>query len=218
MIPPQQDGDFVAQMESVLELYKLPYDPLYPVVCMDESPKQLIAETRIPVPSKPGQLARHDYEYSRKGVCNIFIATEPLAGKRMVSVTAQRTKQDWAKFLETIERQYRHAEKITLVMDNLNTHKPGSLYETFKPKKARALLERFEFVYTPKHGSWLNMAEIELRVLSGQCLNRRIDTITEVRRHVVAWETERNNKEAVINWRFTTEDARIKLKRLYPSF
>ena len=150
-------------------------------------------------------------------VCNIFIATEPLMGKRIVRVTSSRKKQDWARFLEEIARKYRHAEKITLVMDNLNTHKPGSLYETFKPKKAKALLDRFEFIHTPKHGSWLNMAEIELRVLSNQCLNRRIDTITEVRRQVSAWEKERNNKEAVINWRFTTEDARIKLKRLYPS-
>ena len=206
-------------METVLDMYKLPYDPLYPLVCMDESPKQLIGETKLPIPAKPGQLARYDYEYSRKGVCNIFIAiaTEPLMGKRIVRVTSNRKKQDWAKFLEEIERKYRHAEKITLVMDNLNTHKPGSLYETFKPKKARALLDRFEFIHTPKHGSWLNMAEIELRVLSNQCLNRRIDTMTEVRRQVSAWEKERNNKEAVINWRFTTEDARIKLKKLYPS-
>ena len=137
-------------------------------------------------------------------------------GKRIVRVTSRRTKQDWAKFLVDIERQYRHAEKITLVMDNLNTHKPGSLYEAFNPKRAKALLDRFEFINTPKHGSWLNMAEIELRVLSNQCLNRRIDTITEVRRQVCAWEKESNNKAAVINWRFTTEDARIKLKRLYP--
>jgi transposase len=204
-------------METVLDLYKLPYDPLYPLVCMDESPKQLIAETQMPIPAKPGQLTRYDYEYSRKGVCNIFIAGEPLAGQRIVSVTTRRTKQDWAKFLETIERQYHYAEKIILVMDNLNTHKPGSLYETFEPKKARALLDRFEFVYTPKHGSWLNMAEIELRVLMGQCLDRRIDSITEVRRQAIAWQKERNNREAVINWRFTTDDARIKLKRLYPS-
>jgi hypothetical protein len=204
-------------MEVVLDTYKYPYDPLYPILCMDESPKQLIAETRLPVPPKPGKLARYDYEYSRKGVCNIFIATEPLMGKRIVKVTARRTKQDWAKFLVDIERNYRHAEKITLVMDNLNTHKPGSLYETFNPREAKALLDRFEFVYTPKHGSWLNMAEIELRVLSNQCLNRRIESIMEVRRQVGAWEKERNNKEAVINWRFTTDDARIKLKRLYPS-
>lgn len=204
-------------MEIVLDTYKLPYDPLYPVLCMDESPKQLIAETKLPIPPKPGQLTRYDYEYSRKGVCNIFIATEPLMGKRIVRVTATRKKQDWAMFLEEIERHYRHAEKITLVMDNLNTHKPGSLYETFKPKKAKALLDRFEFVHTPKHGSWLNMAEIELRVLSNQCLNRRIGTLTEVRRQVSAWEKDRNNNESTINWRFTTDDARIKLKRLYPS-
>ena len=204
-------------METVLDIYKLPYDPLYPLVCMDESPKQLIGETKLPIPAQPGQLARYDYEYSRKGVCNIFIATEPLMGKRIVRVTSNRKKQDWAKFLEEIAGKYRHAERIKLVMDNLNTHKPGSLYETFKPKKARALLDRFEFIHTPKHGSWLNMAEIELRVLSNQCLNRRIDTMTEVRRQVGAWEKERNNKEAVINWRFTTEDARIKLKNLYPS-
>ena len=204
-------------METVLDIYKLPYDPLYPVVCMDESPKQLIAEAKVPVPAKPGTLARYDYEYSRKGVCNIFIATEPLMGKRKVKVTSCRKKQDWAKFLDEIARSYRHAEKITLVMDNLNTHKPGSLYETFKPEKASSLLKRFEFIYTPKHGSWLNMAEIDLRVLSTQCLNRRIDTVAEVHRQVTAWENERNNKEAVINWRFTTDDARIKLKRLYPS-
>lgn len=204
-------------METVLDIYKLPYDPLYPVVCMDESPKQLIAETKIPVPAKPGQLARYDYEYRRNGVCNVFIATEPLMGKRKVKVTSCRKKQDWANFLNEIARCYRHAEKITLVMDNLNTHKAGSLYETFRPKKAKELLDRFDFVHTPKHGSWLNMAEIELRVLSNQCLNRRIDSITEVLRQVNAWEKERNNKEAVINWRFTTDDARIKLKKLYPS-
>lgn len=204
-------------MEKVLDIYKQPYDPLYPVVCMDESPKQLIAETKTPVPARPGQPARYDYEYRREGTCNMFIATEPLIGSRIVRVTEQRTKQDWARFLEAIARKYEHAEKITLVMDNLNTHVPGLLYATFQPEKAKALLDRFEFVYTPKHGSWLNMAEIELRVLSTQCLNRRIDTITEVRRQVTAWEKERNNKNATINWRFTTDDARIKLKRLYPS-
>ena len=204
-------------MEKVLDIYKQPYDPLYPVVCMDESPKQLIAETKTPVPARPGQPARYDYEYRRQGTCNMFIATEPLIGSRIVRVTEQRTKQDWARFLEAIAKEYKHAEKITLVMDNLNTHVPGSLYETFQPEKAKALLDRFEFVYTPKHGSWLNKAEIELRVLSTQCLNRRIDTIPEVKRQVTAWEKERNNKNATINWRFTTDDARIKLKRLYPS-
>ena len=217
MIPPLNDGNFVAHMEMVLDTYKQPYDPLYPVVCMDESPKQLIAETRIPVPARPGQLARYDYEYSRKGTCNIFIANEPLVGKRMVRVTSSRKKDDWARFLAEIASKYKHAERITLVMDNLNTHQPGSLYQAFKPQEAKALLDRFEFVYTPKHGSWLNMAEIELRVLSGQCLNRRIDTITEVRSEVMAWEKERNNLNSIINWRFTTDKARIKLKHLYPS-
>ena len=204
-------------MEQVLDVYKQPYDPLYPVVCMDESPKQLIAEKRIPLAAKPGQVARYDYEYSRRGSCNIFIATEPFMGKRLVRVTEQRTKQDWARFLEEIARHYQHAKQITLVMDNLNTHEAGSLYETFKPEKAKALLDRFAFVYTPKHGSWLNMAEIELRVLSTQCLNRRLDSMKEVNRHVTAWETVRNNKNATINWRFTTEKARIKLLRLYPT-
>ncbi len=142
-------------MEKVLDIYKQPYDPLYPVVCMDESPKQLIAETKTPVPARPGQPARYDYECRREGTCNMFIATEPLIGNRIVRVTEQRTKQDWARFLEAIAREYEHAEKITLVMDNLNTHVPGSLYEIFKPEKAKALLDRFEFVYTPKHCSWL---------------------------------------------------------------
>ena len=217
MIPPLSDGNFVAHMEMVLDVYKQPYDPLHPVVCMDESPKQLIAETRKPVPAKPGQLARYDYEYSRRGTCNIFIANEPLVGKRMVRVTASRKRYDWAKFLEEIAKQYKHAERITLVMDNLNTHEPGSLYHAFNPKKAKALLDRFEFIYTPKHGSWLNMAEIELRVLSNQCLNRRIDTISEVRSQVAAWEQARNNKKSTIKWRFTAEKARIKLLHLYPS-
>ena len=200
-----------------MDVYKRPYNPLYPVICMDESPKQLIAETRIPVQARPGQLARYDYEYSRKGTCNIFMANEPLVGKRMVRVTSNRKKHDWAQFIEEIAGRYKHAERITLVMDNLNTHEPGSLYHAFNPKKAKTLLDRFEFVYTPKHGSWLNMAEIELRVLSTQCLNRRIDTITEVRAQVAAWEQERNNKNSMIRWRFTTEKARIKLLHLYPS-
>ena len=217
MIPPLSDGNFVAHMEMVLDVYKQPYDPLYPVVCMDESPKQLIAETRTPIPARAGQLARYDYEYSRRGTCNIFMANEPLVGKRMVRITSSRKRHDWARFLEEIAKQYKHAERITLVMDNLNTHEPGSLYHAFNPKKAKALLNRFEFVYTPKHGSWLNMAEIELRVLSTQCLNRRIDTITEVRSQVAAWEKERNNSNSEINWRFTTEKARIKLLHLYPT-
>lgn len=205
-------------MEMVLDVYKRPFDPRYPVVCMDESPKQLIGETKIPIPASPGQPAKHDYEYKRNGVCNIFIACEPLAGKRMVTVTERKTKQDWSCFIEKIAEQYESAEKITLVMDNLNTHSPGALYETFPPEKAKALWNRFEFVYTPKHGSWLNMAEIELNVLTGQCLNRRIDKIEIVRKEVRAWQKSRNNKNAKVNWQFTTDDARIKLTRLYPTF
>nr|QNO47604.1 hypothetical protein PGBELJNO_00002 [Methanosarcinales archaeon ANME-2c ERB4] len=204
-------------MEMVLDVYKRPFDPRYPVVCMDESPKQLIAETRIPIPANPGHPTMHDYEYRRCGVCNIFIACEPLAGKRMVKITERRTKKDWACFLEEIADQYEGAEKITLVMDNLNTHVPGSFYETFQPDKAKAIWDRFEFVYTPKHGSWLNMAEIELNVLTGQCLKRRIDDIAFVRKEVLAWQKSRNNKNAKVNWQFTTKDSRIKLSRLYPT-
>jgi hypothetical protein len=204
-------------MEMVLDIYKRPFDPQHPVVCMDESPKQLIGETKTPIPASPGQPARTDYEYKRCGVCNIFMACESLAGKRLVKVRERKTKNDWAYFLEEIAAQYEDAEKITLVMDNLNTHAPGSLYETFHPDKAKMLWDRFEFVYTPKHGSWLNMAEIELNVLTGQCLNRRIDNIEDVRREVQAWQEHRNNKNAKVNWQFTTEDARIKLYRLYPT-
>lgn len=204
-------------MEMVLDVYKRPFDPSYPVVCMDESPKQLIAETKGPIPASPGQLAKYDYEYRRCGVCNIFLACEPLAGKRMVTITERKTKRDWACFLEEIAGQYEEAKKITLVMDNLNTHNPGSLYEMFEPDRAKEIWDKFEFVYTPKHGSWLNMAEIELNVLTGQCLNRRIDDIVVVRQEVWAWQEFRNNKNSKVNWQFTTEDARIKLSRLYPT-
>ena len=207
----------MAHMEMVLDVYKRILYPEYPVVCMDESPKQLIAESKGPILVSPGQPAKHDYEYRRCGVCNIFLACEPLAGKRMVKISERKTKQDWAFFLKDIAGQYKTAKKITLVMDNLNTHTPGSLYETFSPDQAKALWDRFEFVYTPKHGSWLNMAEIELNVLNGQCLNRRIDAIEVVRRESLAWQEFRNNKGAKVNWQFTTEDARIKLTRLYPT-
>lgn len=207
----------MAHMEMVLSVYKRILDPRYPVVCMDESPKQLIAERKVPISASPGQPARYDYEYKRCGVCNIFLACEPLAGKRMVKVSERKTKQDWACFLEDIAKHYEEAERITLVMDNLNTHAPGSLYETFPPDQAKALWERFEFVYTPKHGSWLNMAEIELNVLTGQCLKRRIDDIEVVRKESSAWQEYRNNKGAKVNWQFTTKDARIKLSRLYPT-
>lgn len=217
MIPPEQNGSFVANMEMVLDVYKRAFDPRFPVVCMDESPKQLIGEKEISIPASPGQPAKYDYEYKRCGVCNIFMACEPLAGKRMVKITERKTKKDWSYFLEEIAAQYENAEKITLVIDNLNTHTPGSFYETFQPNKAKALWDRFEFVYTPKHGSWLNMAEIELNVLTGQCLNRRIDNIEDVRKETEAWQEFRNNKNAKVNWQFTAEDARIKLSRLYPT-
>lgn len=217
MIPPEQNGSFVANMEMVLDVYKRPFDPLYPVVCMDESPKQLIAETKVPIPASPGEVAKYDYEYKRCGVCNVFLACEPLAGKRTVKITERKTKLDWACFIDEIAGQYKTAEKITLVMDNLNTHNPGSLYESFPPDKAKALWDRFQFVYTPKHGSWLNMAEIELNVLTGQCLKRRIDDIETVKKEVAAWQESRNNRNVNVNWRFATSDARVKLSRLYPT-
>jgi len=218
VIPPEHNSSFVAHMENVLDVYKRPYDPHRPVVCMDESPKQLIAETRVPIPGSPGRVARHDYEYRRCGVCTVFLASEPLAGKRMVRITERRTKRDWAHFVEEIADQYESAVKISLVMDNLNTHVPGSLYDAFAPDKAKALWDRFDFVYTPKHGSWLNVAEIELNVLGTQCLDRRIDNINVVRSEVEAWQSFRDNKNARVNWQFTTPDARIKLARLYPTF
>jgi hypothetical protein len=204
-------------MEKILEVYKRPYDQCFPVVCMDESPKQLIGEVKTPMAAKPGSPVKYDYEYKRNGVCNIFMACEPLAGKRLVKVTEKKTKIDWAYFLEDIAELYPDAERITLVMDNLNTHTPGSLYEAFQPAKAKQLWDRYDFVFTPKHGSWLNMAEIELNVITGQCLNRRIDNIEEVRKEAAAWQQYRNNKDSKVNWRFTTDDARIKLARLYPS-
>jgi hypothetical protein len=184
---------------------------------MDESPRQLIDEVKLPVAASPGQSARYDYEYKRCGTCNIFMANEPLLGTRMVEVTDRKTKVDWALFVEKIATLYDRAEKIILVMDNLNTHGPGSLYEAFSPEKAKALWDRFEFVFTPKHGSWLNMAEIELNVLIGQCLNRRIADVEVMRSEVKAWELKRNGMQARVNWQFTAENARIKLKRLYPT-
>lgn len=205
-------------MESVLDVYKTLYDKRYPVVCMDESPKQLIKQTRIPISRKPGMDAREDYEYARNGVANIFMANEPLRGKRYIKIKSSKTKKDWAYFIKHIaDRLYPEAAKIRLVMDNLNTHKPSALYETFPPHEAKRIWDRFEFIYTPKHGSWLNMAEIELNVLIGQCLNRRIDNMITIRNEVKAWEQHRNNKKAKINWQFRNNDARIKLKRLYPT-
>ena len=217
MIPPEKNGQFVADMENVLGVYRRSYNTDFPVVCMDESPRQLIKETRVPLSAKPGRPERFDYEYARCGVCNIFMACEPLAGKRIVDVTERKTKVDWAHFVQRIAEHYKEAEKITLVMDNLNTHKAGSFYEVFIPTEAKKLWGRFEFVYTPKHGSWLNMAEIELNVLTRQCLNRRLESISEVASEISAWQRHRNNLNATVNWQFTTDQARTKLKRLYPT-
>jgi len=200
-----------------LDIYKQPYDEKNPLVCMDESPKQLIGEIREEIKMECGSEKKIDSEYVRNGVCEIFIATEPLSGKRIVKVTKTRTKKDWAEFIKELSDNYKDADKITLVMDNLNTHCTGSLYDTFEPEEAKRLIDRFKFVYTPKHGSWLNMAEIELNVLHSQCLNRRIPEIETIKKEVKAWQNARNNKVAKINWRFTSKDARIKLKKLYPS-
>lgn len=204
-------------MEQVLDVYKRPYDPRRPVVCMDESPRQLIKEMHAPIPGGPGCPKRYDYEYERCGTCNIFMANEPLAGKRMTKVTERKTKPEWAQFIRQIANRYENADKITVVLDNLSTHKPGSLYETFPPDEAKRIRDRIEFVYTPKHGSWLNMAEIELNVLIGQCLNRRMGSLEEVEKAVAAWQRRRDNAKAKVNWQFTHQDARIKLRRLYPT-
>ena len=217
MIAPEASAEFVASMERVLDVYKRPLDARRPVVCMDETPRQLIGQTREPIAAAPGQPEREDYEYRRLGTWNVFMACEPLAGTRMTQVTERRTKRDWALFVESIAAHYPEAERITLVMDNLNTHTPAALYETFPPAKAKALWDRFEFVHTPKHGSWLNMAEIEINVMVRQCLNRRIGDIETVRREVAAWQAHRDQLHATINWQFTTETARVKLRRLYPS-
>lgn len=208
----------MAAMEDVLEVYHLPYDPDFPVVCMDESCKQLVGEVRTPIPCKPGQPARLDDEYIRNGVVQIFMEVEPLAGRRHVAATARRTRKDWAhQIKEMLDVRYPEAQKVRLVMDNLNTHNVASLYEAFPPAEARRLAERLEIHFTPKHGSWLNVAEIELSVLKGQCLDRRMPDIATVQAEVEAWERQRNNAPKPIDWQFTTDDARIKLKKLYPN-
>ncbi len=206
-------------MEDVLEVYQRPYNPEYPVVCMDESPKQLIGEVHLPIPIKPGSVEKIDAEYVRNGTVEIFLEVEPLAGKRHVAVTEHRTKIDWAaQIKEMLDIRYPDAKKVVLVMDNLNTHSTASFYEAFLPEEARRLAERLEIHYTPKHGSWLNIAEIELSVLQGQCLNRRIADIETMKNEVDSWQTNRNNQIKKINWQFTTANARTKLKRLYPKF
>jgi len=205
-------------MEDVLEVYTRPYDPRYPQVCMDETSKQLLRDARQALPVEPGQPERRDYEYERGGVANVFMFMEPLAGRRWVDITEQRTKRDWAHQLkELVDLRYPEAERIVLVMDNLNTHTPASLYETFEPKEARRLAQKLEIHYTPKHGTWLNMAEIELSVLSRQCLDRRVPDFQRLKAEAQAWQERRDEKGGKIEWRFKTEDARIKLKRLYPS-
>ncbi len=204
-------------MEDVLEVYHRPYDPERPVVCMDEASKQLIAEVREPLPAKPGSVAKHDSEYERRGTANLFMAVEPLAGKRTVQVTERRTKIDWAQFIKLLLLTvYPKAAMVVLVMDNLNTHGIGSLYEAFDPETARTLATRLEIHHTPKHGSWLNMAETELSILSRQCLDRRIECKDLLASEADAWQRERNTRQCKIEWQFTTADARIKLKRLYP--
>jgi hypothetical protein len=206
-------------MEDVLEVYQRSYDARFPQICMDEGSKQLLAETREPLPMEKGKPKREDYEYERKGVCSIFVACEPLVGKRFLKVIERRTKKDWAFFMrEVIDVQYPEAEKVILVMDNLNTHVLSSFYEAFPAPEARRLIQKLEIHYTPKHGSWLNMAEIELSILARQCLSDRMPTLQEVQAQVAAWQQQRNQANTTINWRFTTDDARIKLKRLYPSF
>lgn len=218
VIPPQANADFVCAMEDVLEVYTRPYDPARPVVCLDEISKQWVAETRTPVPAAPGQPARVDYEYERCGTANLFLTCEPLAGHRHATVTEQRTAVDFAEEVrDLLEVRYPHAEKVVLVMDHLNTHKPAALYQAFAPAVARSLIERLEIHHTPKHGGWLNMAEIEFSILSRQCLDRRIPDAATLTQEVAAWEQARNADPRPVSWRFTTPDARIKLKRLYPS-
>jgi transposase len=205
-------------MEDVLEVYTRPYDPRYPQVCMDEVSKQLLRDTRTFLPMEPGKPERQDYEYERGGVVNLFLFCEPLQGRRWVDVTERRTKKDWAhRIKELVDERYPKAERIVLVMDNLNTHSPASLYEAFDPAEARRLANRLEIHYTPKHGSWLNMAEIELSVLSRQCLDRRVPNFETLEADAAAGQERRDAAGVEIEWRFRTDDARIKLKRLYPS-
>lgn len=218
--PPQPEADcqFVAAMEDVLEVYHRPLDPKRPMVCLDEASKQLIGEIRAPLPVAPGRPARYDSEYVRHGTANLFVAFEPLAGWREVAVTDTRTRRDWAWFVKgLVDGRYRDVERIVLVMDNLNTHATASLYEAFEPAEARRIAQKLEIHYTPKHGSWLNMAEIELAAMSKQCLDERMDDKPTLVREVAAWQAPRNDQRIDADWRFTTEDTRIKLKHLYPS-
>lgn len=216
-IPPKCDAEFVCAMENVLAVYKRPFDASRPVVCFDEKSKQLVGEVAVPIPAAPGQAERHDYEYVRNGTANLFMLVEPLRGWRQVNVTSRRTKLDFAgQMKELVDVHYPKAQKVTLVMDNLNTHKMSGLYEAFAPEEARRIIEKIEVVHTPKHGSWLNMAECELSVLEKQCLGERIGDEATLRQSVSIWNVDRNVRSKKIDWQFRTADARIKLRRLYP--
>jgi hypothetical protein len=217
VIPPDADGEFVARMEDLLDLYAEPFSPAKPVVCMDEASKQLVGEMRPSIPARRGHAKRVDYEYRRNGTVNLFVFVQPRGGWRMVRVTDHRARTDWALMVrELLDVQFPSAKIVRLVMDNLNTHSLGSLYEAFEPSEARRLAKRLEIHYTPKHASWLNIAENEIGVLSSQCLDRRIEDPEDFRREVAAWERERNEKRVEVNWKFTVEMARVKLRRLYP--
>lgn len=217
MIPPEQNAEFVARMEDVLEVYRRPYDPQRPVVCLDEQPTQLVGETRRSIPAQPGQPERYDYEYERRGTAINFMLTEPLGGWRKVNVRETKTAIDLAQEIkELLDVDFPDAQTVVLVWDNLNTHTPASLYKAFEPAEARRLLERLEIHYTPKHGSWLDVAEIELSVFTKQCLARRIDDIDTLRREAKAWADARNAAQTGVDWQFTNEQARVKLKHLYP--
>jgi hypothetical protein len=218
VIPPAANAEFVCAMEDVLDVYHRPYTPKNPLVCMDESSKQQVVETRPPIKAEPGHIERYDYEYERNGVSNLFMLFAPFEGWRHVSITDRRTKVDFAHCIkDLLTIHYPDAEMVTIVMDNLNTHHPSSLYEAFEPAKAKSLLDRCDFHYTPKHGSWLNMAEIEFSALQRQCLDHRIPDQETLREEIAAWEDRRNDQAVKVNWRFTTADARIRLRRLYPS-
>ena len=217
-IPEKHSAEFVFHMEDVLEVYHRPYDPKRPVVCIDETFTQLIGETREPLPAKPGAVERVDHVYTRNGVASLFLACEPLAGWRHVAVTEHRRRTDWALFIRSLlEGRYREVERVVLVMDQLNTHSPASLYEAFPPDEAKRLADRLEIHHTPKHGSWLNMAEVELSALARQCLSRRIARTDTLERHIQHWEDRRNTAATTVQWQFTTAQARIKLRTLYPS-
>jgi hypothetical protein len=218
VIPPGADAAFVAAMEDVLEVYHRPYDEKRPLVCLDETNKQLVGEVATPIPAAPGRPERVDYEYTRNGTANLFMISEPLPGWRAVMVTERRTAVDFAEVVRwLVEDVHEEAEKVVLVMDNLNTHRVASLYEAFPPDRAGRIAEKLEIHHTPVHGSWLNMAEIELAVLASQCLDRRIESREELEREVAAWEEDRNERMVEVVWQFTTADARVKLRRLYPA-